>query len=431
MESTGEKNRIHLSEYTASLLVQAGKEYMVTKRDGVISVKGKGNMTTYWLEGNISNTGSADVPPPYNVRRQSTSTYGSSMISFATCDSSAGNLNFSNLNLNNGGGGDDDDDCMPNPRGGSRPKLHDTKSLMWGNEELPAISGHVTSPSTPKLRRNASSTTARLIDWNVDMLLRLLKQVEAKRQMQRIIAEPVSQEQEEVQALRDTFSKSGSVVDEVAEIIPMPSFEAQTANSSKIDPDSIVLDEEVEMQLREFVTVIASMYRDNPFHNFEHACHVQMSMSKLLERVVNPDDVDYNGESVASDVHNYTYGITSDPLTQFTVVFCALIHDVDHTGVSNGQLIKEKAHIATLYKNKSVAEQNSIDLAWDLLMQDDYEDLRRCIYANADEFKRFRQLVVNTVLVREKNFACLFAQVLALAGGIALTRHVVSHFFFK
>jgi 3'5'-cyclic nucleotide phosphodiesterase len=94
-------------------------------------------------------------------------------------------------------------------------------------------------------------------------------------------------------------------------------------------------------------------------------------------------------------------GITSDPLTQFTVVFCALIHDVDHTGVSNGQLVKEKAHIATLYKNKSVAEQNSIDLAWDLLMQDDYENLRRCIYANAGEFKRFRQLVVNTVLATD------------------------------
>jgi hypothetical protein len=35
-----------------------------------------------------------------------------------------------------------------------------------------------------------------------------------------------------------------------------------------------------------------------------------MSMIKLLERVVNPDNVDYDGEktAVASDVHNYTYG---------------------------------------------------------------------------------------------------------------------------
>jgi hypothetical protein len=128
-----------------------------------------------------------------------------------------------------------------------------------------------------------------------------------------------------------------------------------------------------------------------------------MSMSKLLERVVNPDDIDYDGESaaIASHVHNYTYGITSDPLTQFAVVFCALIHDVDHTGVSNGQLIKENAHIATLYKNKSVAEQNSIDLTWDLLMSEEYSALRSCIYTDEMEFKRFRQLVVNTVLATD------------------------------
>jgi hypothetical protein len=154
---------------------------------------------------------------------------------------------------------------------GPRPKLHDTKSLMWGNEELPDQEPAMTA--SPRMRRNTSSSTARLIDWNVDMLLRLLKQVEAKRRMRRVIAEPVSQEQEEVHALRDTFSQSGSVVDEVAEIIAMPSFEAQAVNSPKIDPESIVLEEDIEMQLREFVTVIASMYRDNPFHNFEHACH--------------------------------------------------------------------------------------------------------------------------------------------------------------
>lgn len=53
-------------------------------------------------------------------------------------------------------------------------------------------------------------------------------------------------------------------------------------------------------------------------------------------------------------------GITSDPLTQLAVVFSALIHDVDHTGVPNAQLVKEGAEIASIYKNKSVAEQNSI-----------------------------------------------------------------------
>ena len=79
----------------------------------------------------------------------------------------------------------------------------------------------------------------------------------------------------------------------------------------------------------------------------------------------------------------------------------ALIHDVDHTGVPNSQLIEEHASIASVYKNKSVAEQNSIDIAWDLLMQDAFIDLRRTIYQTQDEFSRFRQLLVNTVLATD------------------------------
>ena len=72
-------------------------------------------------------------------------------------------------------------------------------------------------------------------------------------------------------------------------------------------------------------------------------------------------------KSLASQLHDHTYGITSDPLTQFACVFSALIHDVDHPGVPNTQLIKENAKVAGFYRNKSVAEQNSVDLAWDLL----------------------------------------------------------------
>jgi 3'5'-cyclic nucleotide phosphodiesterase len=70
-------------------------------------------------------------------------------------------------------------------------------------------------------------------------------------------------------------------------------------------------------------------------------------------------------------------------------------------GVPNGQLVKENAHIATLYQGKCVAEQNSIDLAWNLLMDPHYEALRECIYTNEDEFRRFRQLVVNVVLATD------------------------------
>lgn len=181
-------------------------------------------------------------------------------------------------------------------------------------------------------------------------------------------------------------------LEEVTEIIPLFTNSPDNAYC-ETTPETIQLPPEVTKQLRDYVTMIACMYRDNFFHNFEHASHVLMSSQKLLKRVLIADQ-----ELSRSD---YTRGITSDPLTQFAIVFSALIHDVDHTGVPNSQLVKEKAHVATLYNNKSVAEQNSLDLAWELLLEPNYKDLQRCIFSTQAELERFRQLIVNVVLATD------------------------------
>ena len=76
-------------------------------------------------------------------------------------------------------------------------------------------------------------------------------------------------------------------------------------------------------------------------------------------------------------------------------MFSSLVHDADHTGVPNAQLAKENPDMAVLYRNQSIAEQNSVDLAWDLFMDPRYKDLQDCVAATAEERKRFRQLVVN------------------------------------
>jgi len=112
-----------------------------------------------------------------------------------------------------------------------------------------------------------------------------------------------------------------------------------------------------------------------------------MSVAKLLSRVITSSD--------------YTFGITNDPLTQFACVFSALIHDVDHPGVPNHQLIVENQILAEHYRNKSVAEQNSLDLAWNLLHEEQFSMLRSAIFRSEDERKRFRQLVVNLVMATD------------------------------
>lgn len=95
----------------------------------------------------------------------------------------------------------------------------------------------------------------------------------------------------------------------------------------------------------------------------------------------------------------YTKDITSDPLTQFTVVYAALIHDVDHCGVSNDQLVKEKARIASIYENKSVAENHSFHLSWGYLLGPEFKELVECISGgNQAELDRFSTILMNAVL---------------------------------
>ena len=231
----------------------------------------------------------------------------------------------------------------------------------------------------------------RLIDWNVDVLQRLLKKVVAMRD---------ATHQPNSQLIIEQNAKN-TVLDEVKEIIELPGKAAKY----KQDPEAVTISPEVIAQLRDYVRIIASMYRNNPFHNFEHASHVAQSVTKLLSRVVTPDSIDYNDLSYvkkgSKQLHEYTHGVASDALTQFACAFSALIHDVDHSGVPNVTLIKENPELAEIYRSQSVAEQNSVDLAWSLLEQPKYTDLRNCIYATDAELVRFRQLVINSVMATD------------------------------
>ncbi len=229
-----------------------------------------------------------------------------------------------------------------------------------------------------------SNRTERLVAWNTDILEQLLKKIVLRRRLLKHRSTAIK--------WRKTNTTNNMVLDEVREVIHLPEYNGKY-NDADFDPSSVILSSMVRRQLREYVTAIAILYPENPFHNFQHASHVGMSVAKLLSRIVAPD-IDVEGHE---ELHDHTYGITSSPLTQFACVFSALIHDVDHPGVPNAQLVKEGTDMARMYKGKSVAEQNSINLAWDLLMQEKFTALRHTICKTQDEAVRFRQLVVNAV----------------------------------
>lgn len=216
----------------------------------------------------------------------------------------------------------------------------------------------------------------RLVEWNVDLFEGLLKKVMAN---QSGVNSTTASATLDASAAR-LFS--GRPLDEVTEIVSLPKA---SPVSHHAPPADTKLSTAALEQLRDFILSIAEMHRANPFHNFDHCCHVTMATMKLLNRIA---------------LENCPYGISSDPLTQFAVAFGSLMHDVDHPGVSNAQLVQENAVLAVTYDCKSVSEQHS-DVAWNMFMEPRFADLRACIYSAETELKRFRQVVINIVMATD------------------------------
>jgi 3'5'-cyclic nucleotide phosphodiesterase len=129
---------------------------------------------------------------------------------------------------------------------------------------------------------------------------------------------------------------------------------------------------------------------ENAFHNFEHANHVLMSVVKLLGRITCNDETTDGG----CRQHSFYF----DPLIRFGCALSALVHDIDHQGVSNMQLVNEGAALAARYNNKAVAEQNSIDIAWAVFMSDEFSEFRQAVCPSEHQLQRLRQLLVNSVI---------------------------------
>lgn len=344
VESTGQKNKVHVSLETAELLIASGRGAWLSKRKDTVYAKGKGELETYWL---LSKSAGSDTH----------STSGSTAEASGHMD-------------------------VPKER-------------------------HPITPSTDSGNdMTVDVKNVRLANWNAEILKKLLCEILASRETRGIQADTISKMKAKEKDM--TLSQDGTtVLDELQEIIALPDhgvMDPYTEQTFAATVAATQLDDKVQEQLRDFVMSIAALYRPNSFHSFEHASHVTMSVRKLLSRITSAEHmVDAHQDTGLVDGNHgqNAYGITSDPLTQFAIVLSALVHDVDHTGVPNAQLIKENASIAELYRAKSVAEQNSINLSWNLLMQDRYEDLRRAIYCNEKELDRFRKLVVNIVLATD------------------------------
>lgn len=78
----------------------------------------------------------------------------------------------------------------------------------------------------------------------------------------------------------------------------------------------------------------------------------------------------------------------------------AVTQQVDHPVLSNDALVERQHRLAVRYGNRSIVQQNALRCKWDLL-QDDFAELRLSICSTAEEFRHFRQVVINVVMAME------------------------------
>jgi hypothetical protein len=119
-------------------------------------------------------------------------------------------------------------------------------------------------------------TCQRLVDWNVEMLTHLLKQITASP----INAVESRSERKRLPKLESELGASATVLDEVTEIITLPGFDSSTKDH--VDPAGIDIGPEVTKQLCEYVSFVAASYRKNPFHNFEVSTQILVITLDLL-----------------------------------------------------------------------------------------------------------------------------------------------------
>jgi len=378
MESTGRVNMIQVSPQTANLLKEEGFGKWVIPREHLVEVKGKGMMQTYWL-------------------LRSGTTMGSERSQTSSCANS-----ISSPKLTKGGAIFKGAAQRRNSMGASNASWETSST---GTQSSGSVQSHPQRRHSNNENAARNSKERRLIEWMVETFMKSLKKMATHRALKK-----TNMQNEEIlngkELTFDVLHPEAQIIEEIKEVIPIRRKESLTngtldANENNMSLEGslhVAIPRVVERQLRDFITVVSLLYHDHAFHNFEHCAHVLMSVSKLLSRILE-SKLRYSDSGC--DERDDAYGITSDPLLEFACIFSALIHDVDHSGVPNSQLVKENTTTAVRYHNRSVAEQHSIAVAWSLLMQPCYRELRECIYRTRREFDRFRQLVVNSVMATD------------------------------
>lgn len=178
IESKGEKDRIHLSQETADLVKAAGKGHWLKEREDVVIAKGKGELKTFWL------------------------------VTESAVNEKSGNE--------------------------SQVQAQSSEKQLPEKQQISLGSGEILETSV------LSDKLLRLVNWNTEILARLLREIVARRDGSAQRPDPIARVRKlEIEQLRS----NATVLEEVEDVIILPDYDgsANARDASKVELSQIVV----------------------------------------------------------------------------------------------------------------------------------------------------------------------------------------------
>lgn len=224
-----------------------------------------------------------------------------------------------------------------------------------------------------KKAANSNERRERLVDYHTNVLKGLLSKLAAMHFSTSSNSLDADSYAEKIE--NEDASSMKTFNEEAMEGILFPTSTKVAGIASTLvgNVDPYTIDDSVTNQLRELVSRVSRWHRDDlPFHSFEHASHTVLSITKLLAAIET-------AHRTTDTLLNKTKSMITHPLTQFVLVFAALVHDASD----------EDARAA----------ERSTRRAWTLFFEPCFCDLRRSVCRSHRDYEFFRRLLGKSILV--------------------------------
>jgi len=130
-------------------------------------------------------------------------------------------------------------------------------------------------------------------------------------------------------------------------------------------------------KIQTFIGKVASSYRPNPYHNFQHAFHVFHSVHCILR--------------------SKSIGFLSSQ-NVLSALISAICHDVDHPGNNNAYEKESNSDLAVLYSDDSVLERHHCAVTFQILKADESNLLGGL---SKQAFQQCRSIIIQAILATD------------------------------